>query len=521
VSPAQLSEKQKILLFAMMALGQFMALLDIQIVAASISKIQAGLAASPDEVSWVQTAYLMAEIVMIPLSGWLSKAASTRWVFVGSAAGFTLASAACGFAQNLPTMIVARTLQGFLGGAMIPTAFATGFALFQGKKQALVPAILGILGTFAPTIGPTLGGFITTHLSWQWLFFINLVPGVAITLGVSALGRIDDPNPQLLKGFDLLGLVLLVVSLSGLEYVLEEGYRYNWFDDPTICGCAWVTAGASILFVWRCLTYSNPIVELRVLGNRQFAVACIFNTVTGFGLFSAVYILPLFLGRERAFNAQQIGNAVFVAGLSMVVSTPLTAAFSRRVDSRILLFTGFSLFALALWLMSFITSDWTGDELFWPQIIRGFAIMFCVVPATNMALGSVPPVRLKAASAVFSTTRNLGGALGIATVNTLLNDRTNQHWHRLTEGITSADPRISAALDAVAARVASFTSDPAFIRSEALATLARGVRVQAATMAYADALWLISMVFACALALVPLVKGQARPKDASSAAAAH
>src|SRR5271154_6447697 len=176
-----MSTKRKFILFALMAVGQFMALLDTQIVAASISDIQAGLAAAPDESSWVQTAYLIGEIIMIPFSGWLSRAFSTRWLFTASAAAFTLSSIACGFAWNIQSMILARAIQGFVGGAMIPTAFATGFALFKGKKQAIIPATLGLLGSLAPTIGPTVGGWITDTLSWHWLFFVNIAPGLFIT----------------------------------------------------------------------------------------------------------------------------------------------------------------------------------------------------------------------------------------------------------------------------------------------------------------------------------------------------
>src|SRR6201996_5333853 len=207
-----MSDRRKFILFALMAIGQFMALLDTQIVAASISDIQAGLAAAPDESSWIQTAYLMAEIVMIPLSGWLSRAFSTRWLFTASAAAFTLSSIFCGFAWNIQSMIVARAIQGFVGGAMIPTVFATGYALFTGKKRALIPAILGMLSSLAPTVGPTLGGWLTDTLSWHWLFFVNIVPGLVITLTIPFFESIDESDLSLLRKFDVVGLILLAVS---------------------------------------------------------------------------------------------------------------------------------------------------------------------------------------------------------------------------------------------------------------------------------------------------------------------
>ena len=365
---AEWSDRKKLTLFALMALGQFMALLDTQIVAASLSDIQAGLASAPDESSWVQTAYLIGEIVMIPLSGWLSRAFSTRWLFTVSAAGFTISSIVCGFAWNIDSMIAARAVQGFIGGAMIPTVFATGFALFTGAKRAMVPATLGLLSSLAPTLGPTLGGWITDTLSWHWLFFVNVVPGLAIIFTVPLFGAIDEPDFSLLKKFDFLGLFLLALALGSLEYVLEEGYRWNWLDDPTIRNWTWTAAISSVAFLWRCMTHPSPIVDLRLLGNRTFAVASLFIFITGFGLFGGIYVLPLFLARVAGFEARQIGDAVFVAGLSQVAIAPLIARLSQKMDLRIMLVTGFILFAFGLWLSSFVTSQWQGGEFFWPQI---------------------------------------------------------------------------------------------------------------------------------------------------------
>ena len=513
-----MSDRRKLVLFSIMALGQFMALLDIQIVASSISDIQAGLAASPDEISWIQTAYLMAEIIMIPLSGWLSRAFSTRWLFTASAACFTLSSIACGFAWNIESMIIARAVQGFVGGAMIPTVFATGFALFKGKKQAIIPATLGVLSSLAPTIGPTLGGWITDTMSWRWLFFINITPGLVITCAIPFLGRVDEPDPSLLRRFDWIGLVLMALALGSLEYVLEEGYRWNWMDDPTIESLTWIAVITGGLFVWRSLSYSSPIVDLRALKNRTFAVASLFNFITGFGLFASIYVLPLFLGRVAEFDARQIGEAVFVAGLAQIVSAPLVARLSQRIDLRILLTVGFSLFALSLYLSSTITSQWTGEQLFWPQVIRGFSLLLCIVPATTMALGALPPAQLKMSSALFNTMRNLGGAIGIACVNTWLNDRTNLHWNDLTERLSAADPKVQSWLQTVSGRISSSTTDPGLTDQHTLALLANIVRREAVTMAFADVFWLMAVLFLGALIFVPLLR---RPKAVSAAAASE
>ncbi|MDB5422856.1 MAG: drug resistance transporter, EmrB/QacA subfamily, partial [Phenylobacterium sp.] len=197
-TPGALSDTRKLLIFGIMAFGQFMALLDIQIVAGSLNSIQAGLSAGPDEIAWVQTAYLMAEIVMIPLAAFLSQALSTRWLFTGSAALFTLASLMCGLAWDINSMIFFRAVQGFVGGAMVPTVFATGFAMFDGPKRAMIPAILGVVSTLAPTLGPTVGGWVTEVADWRWLFFMNIVPGLAITILLPLLGKVDEANPAML-----------------------------------------------------------------------------------------------------------------------------------------------------------------------------------------------------------------------------------------------------------------------------------------------------------------------------------
>ncbi|EIP99606.1 drug resistance transporter, EmrB/QacA subfamily [Opitutaceae bacterium TAV1] len=507
-------ESRKLLIFVLMALGQFMALLDIQIVASSVAEISAGLGAAPDEASWIQTAYLMAEIVMIPLSGVLSRALSTRWLFTLSAAGFTLTSLGCGLATNIGTMIVMRAIQGFLGGAMIPTVFATGFALFRGPRQAIISAVLGMSGALAPTIGPTLGGWITETWSWHWLFFVNIVPGVIITGTIPFLARVDEANPSLIRKFDLAGLGLMAVSLASLEYVLEEGYRWGWFDDPDIRALAVLCLVSGGLFVWRSLRHAHPVVDFRALRDRTFAIATLFIFITGFGLFGAVYVLPLFLARIAGFNALQIGQAVFSAGLAMVLAAPFVSRLSRRADPRLLIAAGLGLFAFSLWKMTPLTSAWTGRELFWPQFLRGSAMLLCIVPATSMALGSVPPERLKMASALFNTLRNLGGAVGIACVNTWLNSRTNLHWLRLNENLQTGSAGVGDWLAQVGGDLQMAAADPALAGERALGMLARLVRREAVTLAFADVLWLMACLFAFALLLVPLIRRPPAPAKA-------
>jgi len=285
--------------FAVMCVGMFAALLDIQIVASSLQDIGGGLSAAQDQISWVQTAYLIAEIIMIPLSGWLTRVFSTRWLFTASAAGFTATSLLCGLAWNIESMITFRALQGLLGASMIPTVFTSSFHYFHGPRRVYSAAVIGTIASVAPTLGPVIGGFITDALDWRWLFYVNLAPGLAITVLVPFLVKIDEPDLSLLKEADYPGIALMAIALGTLEYVLEEGARWNWFDDATIRDCAAISAVAGILFVIRSLTFPRPVVDLRALLDRNFSLGCVLSFVTGVGIFSTIYLTPLFLGYVR------------------------------------------------------------------------------------------------------------------------------------------------------------------------------------------------------------------------------
>jgi DHA2 family multidrug resistance protein len=305
-----------------MVVGMFMAILDIQIVASSLGEIQGGLSAAPDEIAWVQTSYLIAEGVMIPLSGFLARLLSTRILFVLSAAGFTAASLACAFVDTLEGMIAARALQGFLGGAMIPTVFSSAYLIFPRDRQTTMSAIIGLVATLAPTLGPTLGGWLTTTFSWQWLFLVNLVPGIAVTIGVLSLLDIDRPDWSLLEGFDWLGLLAMAAFLGSLEFVLDEGPDHDWLTDGTVRAFTLLMLVGATLFFWRVLTHFNPIVDLRCFRNRNFAVGSLFSFVLGMGLYGAVFLLPLFLSRVRHYTALDIGWVMAVTGLAQSPPSP-------------------------------------------------------------------------------------------------------------------------------------------------------------------------------------------------------
>jgi len=518
VAPAELPLARKYFIFGILAFGQFMALIDIQIVAASLNDIQSGLSAGPDEISWVQTGYLMAELVMIPFSAFLAQALSTRWLFALSAGLFTVASALCGMAWSIHSMTAFRVVQGFVGGAMVPTVFATGFTLFTGKQRAMIPAILGMVSVLAPTLGPTVGGWLTDAIGWRSIFYVNIAPGIAVTVLSVLFVKVDRPNLAMLKRIDYVHLGAMAAFLGGLEYVLEEGPRHDWLGDPTIATAAWLSLVGFALFMERSLRSDMPVVRLSPFRQMTFAFACLFSLVIGFGLYSATYLIPVFLGRVRDFDSLQIGTTVFVTGIAQIASTVVAARLSQRIDPRWMIAAGLPLFAASLWLASWMTPEWGFAALLAPQMLRGFAIMLCIVPSVNLALGGFAASELRYASGLFNLMRNLGGAIGIAVVNTWLQDNTREHVLRFGEAMgeqARSAPDVAAEL---AGRIATVTSDTAHAALMAQGELARVVTRNALTLGFDDAFRLMAWLFLAALVLVPFcrtpVAAAAPPVDA-------
>src|ERR1700755_1603446 len=339
-------EPKHVVAFTIMVFGMFMSILDIQIVSASLSDIQAGLSASSTEVSWVQTAYLIAEVIAIPLSGFLSRGLGTRYLFAISAAGFTFASLLCGFASSSEEMILWRAIQGFLGAGMIPTVFASAYSVFPRTKFYIVGPIIGLVATLAPTIGPTVGGLITDLMSWHWLFFINIVPGIGITVGVLAVVDFDEPNFDLLDRFDWWGLIFMAGFLGSLEYVLEEGPQYEWLQDTSVAVCAAICAVSAMAFFWRVLTVEEPIVDIRAFADRHFGLGCLISFCVGIGLYGLTYMYPRYLAEVRGYSPLMIGETMFVSGVAIVFTALIVGRLMQKVDMRLIIAAGLIIFAL-------------------------------------------------------------------------------------------------------------------------------------------------------------------------------
>jgi DHA2 family multidrug resistance protein len=503
--------------FLAMVFGMFMAILDIQIVSASLAEIQAGLSASADEIPWVQTSYLIAEVVMIPLSGFLAQLLSTRILFTCAAAGFTIASVLCATATNIDQMIVYRAIQGFIGGGMIPSVFAVAFSVFPASKRSIVSPLIGLIATLAPTIGPTVGGYLSDALSWHWLFLVNVGPGIVVTVAVYLLVDFDKPNLSLLRRFDYVGLVAMALFLGSMEYVLEEGPRYEWLDDQTIATFATLAVIGAMIFFWRAFTAVQPIVELRAFADRNFAFGSAFSFVMGIGLYGLTYLYPVFLGQVRGYDALMIGETMFVTGIAMFLTAPISGRLSQVLDPRIMMMIGFMGFALGTYIASGITADWDFRELLIPQILRGCSLMICMVPINNLSLGTLPPSQLKNASGLFNLTRNLGGAVGLAVINTMLNNRMDLHLSRLHEAVAWGRPVAEDQLASLTQQLSAQIPDGDLA---ALKQLSLIVRKQANVMSFADVFLALSVLFA-SLALFALLMRRPPPPSPAAAAAGH
>ena len=508
-APAERIAPRRLVAFLIMVFGMFMSILDIQVVSASLTDIQAGLSASSSEVSWVQTAYLIAEVIAIPLSGFLSRALGTRLLFAISASGFTLASLACGFASTIEEMILWRAIQGFLGAGMIPTVFASAYTVFPRSKFHIVGPIIGLVATLAPTIGPTVGGIITDAMSWHWLFFINIVPGICVTIGVLALVDFDQPNFALLERFDWWGLIFMAGFLGSLEYVLEEGPQYEWMQDTSVAICVWVCAVSAVAFFWRVLTAEEPVVDIRTFSDRNFAVGCLISFCVGIGLYGLTYIYPRYLSEVRGYSALMIGETMFISGATMFVTAPIVGRLMLRFDMRYIIAAGLIIFALGAYQMTWITRDYDFYELMVPQILRGIGMMLAMVPTNTVSLGTLPPDRVKNASGLFNLTRNLGGAVGLAVINEVLNDRTDLHISRLQERVNWGNASAVETLNNFTQRLQGM-GDAALM---AMKQLSQIVHRQAVVMGYGDAFFMLTVFYLSLSVLVLLLK---KPASASA-----
>ena len=424
--------------FAVLCLGMFMAILDIQIVATSLPEIQGALGLAKSQMSWVQTAYLIAEVVAIPLTGLLTRALSMRWLFIAALTLFTTASIGCAWSDEFAGLVAWRTLQGFAGGMLIPIVFTAVFVMFPLRSQALATTIAGVLAVLAPTVGPLIGGWITSTYSWPWLFLINVPAGaIALLVAPLVLPR-DQTAPSLIARIDLAALGAVALGLAALEIALKEAPELGWLS-PVCLGLLVTCALLGGYFVRRSLASAAPIADLSSFADRSFALGCLMSFILGIGLYGSVYLMPVFLAFVGGHDALEIGQIMLVTGLAQLVTAPIAVYLERRVDARALTGFGFALFAFGLALSTRQTIHTDFNEMLVPQIVRGVAIMFCLLPPTRLALGALPLERVPDASGLFNLMRNLGGAIGLALIDTVLFGRIEGHAAGLGARLKAGD----------------------------------------------------------------------------------
>ncbi|MDP6516529.1 MAG: DHA2 family efflux MFS transporter permease subunit [Alphaproteobacteria bacterium] len=494
--------------FIAMCCGMYMALVNIQIVNSSFKEIQGGLAAGPDQVSWVLTAALIAEVIMIPLSGWLSRLASTRWLFSACTGAFALASLGCANAWNIESMIVFRALQGFSGGALMPLVFATVYTVYPAKKQTRVMTIVSFCAVTSMAVGPTVGGWITEILSWQWLFLIS-VPIALILMVLSAtLIDFDKPETDLARHIDYAGIALAAICVITLLVVLEEGRRQDWFESGTIITLAVVSAVSGYLFLWRELTCRHPVVDLRVFRNRDFALGCFYISVFGAVLYIPLFLLPLYLARVRAIDTFEIGTIVVVLGCSMIASTPIAGAMLRYMRRRTTLLIGFVGLAIGTWMQGQLTAEYGFAELVLPQVVRGLASQICWLSVVTLALSPIPTDQVKNASALFNLVMRLGAAVAIALANSAIEVLGRVHYARIAETVTAGQAAAASVLPRMSGIFHGIYGDSPTADQAGLAVLIATVEREALIRSFNQVTQATAVICLVSLVMLPLLRGR-------------
>lgn len=487
-------------------IGAFMAILDIQITNASMKEIQGSLGATLEEGSWIATAYLVAEMIAIPLSGWLSQGLSVRRYLLWTTGAFILASLLCSMAWNLESMIAFRALQGFFGGALIPLAFRLILELLPDDKRATGMALFGVTATFAPSIGPTLGGWLTEQFSWHYLFYINVPPGLLV-MAMLAYGLERKPIEwKLLKNADFSGIVTMALGMGCLEVVLEEGNRKDWFGSESIRNLAIVAAINIALFVYIQLKKSVPLVNLRLLGHRDFALSSLSYFLLGMALFSAIYMIPLYLSQIHDYSPLEIGEVIMWMGFPQLLVLPLVPRLMQRFDPRYLAAFGFTMFSLSYYMNCHMTMDFAGDQMVVAQIVRALGQPFILVPIGIIATMHLSQTENASASTVLNVIRNLGGACGIALVATLVDNQSRTHLAEMKQTVAAVSAHAYEYLNQTAQMFVQAGSDPVTAQAQANALLGKTMTQQAYIQAYNDVFFIISSLLLLAVLAVLAIR---------------
>jgi DHA2 family multidrug resistance protein len=480
-------------------IGAFMAILNIQITNASLLDIEGGIGTGVDNGAWISTSYLIGEIVVIPLTDYLSRVFSFRRYMLANAVLFPLFSAACAFAHDLGSMILLRGLQGFAGGVLIPMAFTMVLTKLPKAQQPFGLALFALSVTFAPAIGPTIGGYLTENYGWQSIFFVNTPPSIIMIVALFLTLEQKPLQLSLLKGGDWAGIVTMAIGLSALQTVLEEGNKDDWFQSPFIVKLALTAAVFLTAFVAIELTVKNPLVQLRLLKQRNFGVGVLVNVLVGVALFGTVYILPQYLGQVQRYNAEQIGYVLAWTGLPQLAIIPLVPLLMKRFDARLIGFIGISIFAASAFMNITLSLDSAGDQFFLPNIVRAIGQALVLTPITVITTAGIAPSEAGAASGLSNMLRNLGGAVGTAMLATVLTKREQFHSNIIGQSVTTYRDEVRDRIDQLTQYfMAHGVTDPAVAQHKAIAAIGAIVHRQALILGFSDTFAVIGTVLALA-----------------------
>jgi len=483
-------------------LGAFMAVLDIQITNSSLRDILGALNATQEEGSWISTAYLVAEIIVIPLTALLTRTFGMRGYMMGTTALFLVFSTLCGAAWNLQSMIMFRMMQGFTGGALIPMAMTLVMAKLPASKRAVGMAIFGLTATLAPSMGPTLGGYLSELYGWPSIFYINWVPGILLIAGV-AYG-LDHEQRKLSELFnaDWLGIAFMALGLGCLTIFLEEGNSKDWFESGFIIAFAGLAIVGLLGWVLTSAMRPHPFVNLGLFAQRNFLVASALAAVMGMGLYGSSFLLPLYLGQIAGYSPMQIGEVIMWAGLPQLFIMPFAAKLSMKIDNRILCSIGLGLFGVSCIMNAYMDATTGYDQLLLSQVVRALGQPFVMLTLSNFAMNGIAPKDTASASSLFNMIRNLGGSIGIALLATQLTQREHFHSARLGEAVNSFSAATQLRLDQLTQNFIGKGFDPVTASDKALKAVDGIVRRESFVMAYNDGFLIVGgILLSCILIL--------------------
>lgn len=488
------------------ALGAFMAVLDIQITSSSLKDIQGALGASLDEGSWISTSYLIAEIVTIPLTGWLSRVFGMKRYIVVNAIFFLIFSMCCGLAWDLNSLIAFRAAQGFTGGVLIPMSFAIILTKLPPSKQPIGLAIFSITAVFAPAIGPAIGGYLTDNFGWEYSFYLNLVPGIALISMLCYALPAAKMQLNLLKRGDYLGIVSMAIGLSCLIYVLEEGQRKDWFGSDLILRPAIVAAIALTIFIVTQFVKKEPLINLKLFFRRNFGIGSFANTVFGMALYGSTYVIPTYLTVVQGYSAWQIGEVLIWSGIPQLLITPLIPLAMKKIDARIMLVCGLAAFSASCFMNAFMSHDYAGPQLIAAMLVRALGQPFIMVPLSSLSTAGISSEDTGSASSLFNMMRNLGGSFGIAGLSTLLTQREQFHSERIGEAYTSVGLNTQQFLNQVMEKLQHQGMSQFSAHQAAVEQLAHRIKVEAYVQSFNDCFLALGIVLAIAAVFAVFLK---------------